>query len=352
MDNLTGTVLAVQANYYRVRLDRALDPNCEAICSELLCIRRARLKKTGQHVYVGDRVALEEPDWQGQRAAISSVAPRQNLLDRPMVANIDRVLLVFAFTEPELEPFQLSRFLVKVESLGLEVSLCLNKRDLVSAEFAQTCCARIAAWGYKAIALSTETGEGIDALKSHLSHGITAISGPSGVGKSSLINILIPELNLRVGEVSQRQGHGRHTTRHVELFNFGDDGLIADTPGYLQPAITCNPTSLIECFPEAVDILASDRCQFHDCLHQDELGCVVRGAWERYPHYILFLEEVLAHAAKQQMIATPDRNTKSKSVSGGAEQQEPRLAPKRYRRTSRRHEHQNLDTDYQDSDDL
>lgn len=346
---LTGTVLAVQANYYQVRLDRESVPQ-DQNCDHLLCIRRGRLKKTGQQVYVGDRVSIEQPDWQGQRGAISSIEPRQNLLDRPMVANIDRVLLVFALTDPEIEPMQLSRFLVKVESCGLTASLCLNKSDLVTAEYAQSWVDRLNQWGYEPIIMSTETGTGMDLLKFHLSQGVTAISGPSGVGKSSLINLLVPELNLRVSQVSEKLGHGRHTTRHVELFNFGAHGLIADTPGYLQPSILCDPMSLIHCFPEARQIMTKNPsgCQFQDCLHQDELGCVVRGDWERYPHYSQFLGEVLDYTAKQQVISNPDANTKQKSSIGGKSQQEPRLLTKRYRRTSRRHEHQNLDADYVD----
>ncbi len=343
---ITGIVLAVQANYYRVSLDSGDYP-----CQELLCIRRSRLKKTGQQVYVGDRIEVEEPDWQGQRGAISGILPRRNLLDRPMVANVDRVLLCFALTEPELDPYQLSRFLVKLESSDLEVLLCLTKRDLVSAEFCQLWRDRLGTWGYQPLVVSMQTQEGIPQLAEALSTGVTVVTGQSGVGKSSLINLLIPDLDLRVGTVSVRLGHGKHTTRHVELFPIGDRGLLADTPGFTQPSLTCDPTDLIHCFPEIqvqLQDLTTETCQYYDCLHLDEPNCVVRGDWERYGHYCLFLKEVTIYNAKNQAIATADHKLKSKSGTGGEVEEEPRLITKTHRRRSRRSNHQQLDTSFQD----
>jgi ribosome biogenesis GTPase len=352
---ITGTVLAVQANYYRVILDQAftlelLDESGQKfsqLVHELLCTRRARLKKIGQQICVGDRITIEEPDWQGGRGAISEVEPRRNLLDRPTVANVDRILLVFALAEPSLDPHQLSRFLVKAESTGVDVLLCLNKRDLVSAQIWQTWCDRLRSWGYPPIAISTYTREGIDELAQHLQTGVTVVAGQSGVGKSSLINLLIPNLQVRVGEVSQRLGHGKHTTRHVELFALPAGGYLADTPGFMQPNLTVTPQELTDCFPEARQRLASgESCQFNDCLHRrDEPNCVVRGDWERYEHYIAYLEEAIAYQQKLKNTANADASVKVKDTSDGKQQQEPRLLKKRYRRESRRSEHQNLETD-------
>lgn len=337
---LTGTVLAIQANYYRVSLDQPAE--------ELLCIRRARLKKTNQYIYVGDRVCVEEPDWQGKRGAISAVIERRNLLDRPKIANVDRVLLVFALVEPDLDPYQISRFLVNIETNDLAISLCLSKRDLVVESDWQAWRDRLTSWGYEPTAISMETQEGIETLKQDFKPGVTVISGPSGVGKSTLINTLMPELNLRTNVVSQRQGHGRHTTRHVELFDLGNLSLLADTPGFMQPALACQPAELIYCFPEAAQKLNANQCQFHNCLHLEEPGCVVRGDWERYEHYCLFLEEVQANAEKLYTMAAPDRSLKSKSGTGGKTQQEPRLKQKRDRKVSRRTEHQELKSDCAD----
>jgi ribosome biogenesis GTPase len=352
---ITGTVLAVQANYYRVMLDQAfslelLDESGQKFSQlvyELLCTRRARLKKIGQQICVGDRVTVEEPDWQGGRGAISEVSPRRNLLDRPTVANVDRILLVFALAEPTLDPHQLSRFLVKAESTQVDVLLCLNKRDLVNDQVWATWCDRLTSWGYSPIAISTYTKEGINELAQHLQTGVTVVAGQSGVGKSSLINLLIPNLQVRVGEVSQRLGHGKHTTRHVELFALPAGGYLADTPGFMQPNLTVTPQELTDCFPEARQRLASGNlCHFNNCWHRrDEPDCVVRGDWERYEHYLAYLEEAIVYQQKLKNTASADASVKVKDTSDGKQQQEPRLLKKRYRRESRRSEHQNLDTD-------
>jgi ribosome biogenesis GTPase len=355
---LTGTVLAVQANFYRVVLSQSfslelLDENGQKyrqIVDELLCTRRARLKKIGQQICVGDRVVIEEPDWQGGRGAISEVAPRHNLLDRPTVANVDRILLVFSLAEPSLDPHQLSRFLVKAESTQVEVLLCLNKRDLVSDQIWDSWRDRLNDWGYQAIAISTYSNQGLDQLAQHLQTGVTVVAGLSGVGKSSLINLLIPNLQVRVGEVSQRLGHGKHTTRHVELFALPTGGYLADTPGFMQPNLTVMPQELADCFPEARQRLAAgDVCHFNNCLHRrDEPDCLVRGDWERYDHYMAYLEEAIAYQQKLKNTANADASLKNKATSDGKQQQEPRLLKKRYRRESRRSEHQNLDTDEDD----
>ncbi|MFN9834514.1 MAG: small ribosomal subunit biogenesis GTPase RsgA [Pseudanabaena sp.] len=352
---ITGTVLAVQANYYRVMLDQAfslelLDESGQKFSQlvyELLCTRRARLKKIGQQICVGDRVTVEEPDWQGGRGAISEVSPRRNLLDRPTVANVDRILLVFALAEPTLDPHQLSRFLVKAESTQVDVLLCLNKRDLVNDQVWATWCDRLTSWGYSPIAISTYTKEGINELAQHLQTGVTVVAGQSGVGKSSLINLLIPNLQVRVGEVSQRLGHGKHTTRHVELFALPAGGYLADTPGFMQPNLTVTPQELTDCFPEARQRLASGNlCHFNNCWHRrDEPDCVVRGDWERYEHYLAYLEEAIVYQQKLKHTASADASVKVKDTSDGKQQQEPRLLKKRYRRESRRSEHQNLDID-------
>jgi ribosome biogenesis GTPase len=352
---LVGTVLAVQANFYRVRLDQTfcldlLDESGQAygqLIDELLCTRRARLKKIGQQICVGDRVNIEEPDWHGRRGAISEVDPRRNLLDRPTVANVDLILLVFALAEPNLDPHQLSRFLVKAESTQVEVLLCLNKRDLVSDEVWEAWRDRLTLWGYPPIAISTYTSQGIGELAQHLQSGVTVVAGLSGVGKSSLINLLIPSLQVRVGEVSQRLGHGRHTTRHVELFTLPAGGYLADTPGFMQPNLTVIPQELADCFPEARQRLAAgDLCHFNNCLHRrDEPDCVVRGGWERYEHYCAYLEEAIAYQQKLKNTTNADDSVKVKDTSDGKQQQEPRLLKKRYRRESRRSEHQNLDYD-------
>ncbi len=376
---LIGTVVAVQANYYSVRLDtpgrnrdkedkgdkgekgaeeqrgRGAEEKSPLATSHqplvtLLCTRRARLKKIGQQVMVGDRVEVVEPDWAGGRGAIADILPRQTQLDRPPIANAQQILLVFALADPNLEPYQLSRFLVKAESTELDVVLCLNKGDLLTPEQIEQWRDRLSFWGYQPLFISIRTGTGIDRVSDDLKQKITVVAGPSGVGKSSLINALIPTAQLRVGEVSGKLGRGRHTTRHVELFKLPAGGLLADTPGFNQPDLDCTPEELVNYFPEAQQRLAVASCQFSDCLHRDEPNCAVRGDWERYEHYLTFVEEAIARQEQLNQQANPESSLKLKTKRGKS-QYEPKLETKKYRRLSRRTQQQSLQKLYQDAEE-
>ncbi|NEO13161.1 MULTISPECIES: small ribosomal subunit biogenesis GTPase RsgA [unclassified Moorena] len=353
-----GTVLAVQANFYQVRLDQLKVDKLEVVGCEdnlqannlqpstLLCTRRARLKKIGQQVMVGDRVVVDEPDWVGGRGVIAEVLPRTTQLDRPPIANAQQILVVFALEEPTLDAYQLSRFLVKAESTGFKVCLCLNKRDLVTPQQQQHWQQRLEAWGYQPVLISVHNGTCLEQLTDLLSQTISVMAGLSGVGKSSLINYLIPATTVRVAEVTGKLGRGRHTTRHVELFELPKGGFLADTPGFNQPDLTCSPEDLIHYFPEARERLAQHRCQFSNCLHRDEPNCAVRGDWERYQHYLDFLAEVIARQEALKQKADLESTMKLKIKASGRRQYEPKLETKKYRRRSRRTQHQNLDELY------
>ncbi len=336
LSSVSGTVVACQANYYQVRLS---SQNGEPLY--FLCTRRARLKKLGQQVVVGDQVQVEEMDWQDCRGAIATIHPRFNLLDRPPISNVDQILLVFALAEPVLDPTQLSRFLVKAESTGIPVTLCLNKRDLLAQEAITQWQTRLRNWGYEPLLVSVWEDKDLStALMDTLKHRVTVVAGPSGVGKSSLLNRLVPDVDARTNAVSGKLGRGRHTTRHVELFDLPTGGLLADTPGFNQPDVTCTVETLMRCFPEIRQ--RSGHCQFNNCLHRDEPGCSVRGDWERYDYYLLLLNEVLHH--QYQVDHRPDTEAaeKVKMGSDGQVQHEPKLEAKKYRRTSRRQRHQDL----------
>ena len=340
---LIGTVIAVQANYYQVKLELSPAPF-------LLCTRRALLKKMGQKVMVGDRVEVVEPDWVGGRGAISSVLPRLAELDRPPVANAQQILLVFALEEPKLEPYQLSRFLVKAETTGLDVYLYLNKSDLLTTEQLQHWQLRLHQWGYDPVFISVQRAA-VAQILAQLNNKITVVAGPSGVGKSSLINYLIPNTNLRTSEVSGKLGRGRHTTRHVELFQLPSGGLLADTPGFNQPDLDCQPEELVNYFPEARQRLAVAHCQFNDCLHREEPNCAVRGDWERYEHYLEFMAEAITRATLQSRTSDPEASMKLNSKRG-KNQYEPKLETKKYRRTSRRSQQQGLQKLDEDGESL
>jgi len=331
-----GTVVATQANFYRVRLEAGSDR------AELLCTRRARLKKLGQQVLVGDRVEVENPDWQDGRGAIAAVLPRRTELDRPPVANADVLLLVFALAAPPLDPWQLSRFLVRAEATDLDLCLGLNKCDLVSAAARGQWEARLRGWGYEPLAYSVRDGNGLSDLRARLAGKLAIVAGPSGVGKSSTIEALVPAAQVRIAAVSGKLERGRHTTRHVELFELPGGGLGADTPGFNQPDLTCAPSDIARLFPEARSRLARASCQFGDCLHLDEPNCAVRGDWERYEHYRRFLDEAIARAAVSQHAPAVEAALKAKTGEAGRQEYEPRLESKKYRRVSRRRRNQSL----------
>ena len=341
---LIGTVIAVQANFYQVRLDQNTNsPHHQS----LLCTRRTRLKKIGQKVMVGDRVMIEEPDWLDGRGAISNVLPRTTELQRPPVANADQILLVFALEEPNLDPWQLSRFLIKAESTNLKLCLCLNKSDLITKAQQKQWQERLEQWGYSPVFLSVIQEQGLDHLLNYLQHQITIVAGPSGVGKSSLINKLIPSINLRVAKVSGKLQRGRHTTRHVELFELPNGGLLADSPGFNQPNLDCQPANLAWYFPEVRAKLTQKSCQFSNCLHRDEPNCIVRGDWERYDYYLQFLTEAIAKQSALQQAPDEESSLKLKVKRSGKQQYEPKLESKKYRRRSRREKHQTLQELYE-----
>lgn len=343
-----GTVTAVQANFYRVRLDQPPTPTGP---DSLLCVRRALLKKTGQQVAVGDRVAVVEPDWQGQRGAIAALGPRRSWLDRPPIANVDQVLLVFALAEPDLDPHQLSRFLVKAESTGLAVQLCLNKADLVDEAQREQWRSRLLAWGYEPILTNLAAPDSpgaiaaVETLQPILVDRTTIIAGPSGAGKSSTINALIPAAGLRVAAVSGKLGRGRHTTRHVELFPLPGGGLLADSPGFNQPSLDLPPTELPQLFPEIRRALAHTTCHYADCLHRDEPGCGVGQAWERHEFYCRLLAEADRYQDTTRKTSEADPRFKQKSRADGRASLEPRLLAKKYRRQSRRSQNQTAPDD-------
>ena len=325
-----GLVVALEANFCRVALE---SPGPGGV-DQLLCVRRTRLGKTGQQICVGDRVQVEGVDWISRRGAVAAVAPRSSLLARPAVANCNRVVVVMALVQPDLDPIQLTRFLLTAEATGVQVDLVLTKADLLAPQVLQEWRQRLAAWGYEPWLVSAQAGAGIEPLRQHLaSPGIAVLCGPSGVGKSSLLNALVPDLALRVGAVSGRLQRGRHTTRHVELFAIGAGGLLADTPGFNRPDLPPDPGALVGLFPEVRGRLGAGGCRFTNCLHQGDPGCVVGSDWPRYPHYLQCLDQVLAQeAASKTRPAEPGLKQR-----GG--RSEPRLDP-RLRQLSRKRQRQ------------
>ncbi len=330
-----GQVVALLANYCWVELAQA----GPAGLNRLLCTRRTRLGKSGQTIAVGDRVWVEGIDWAAGRGAVAALEPRDGLLERPAVANVSRVVVVVALAEPELDPLQLTRFLITAEVTGRPVQLVFAKADLVAPELMRAWCRRVSDWGYDAVAVSARTGEGLPQLRQQLAQpGIAVLCGPSGVGKSSLLNGLCPELGLRVAAVSGRLQRGRHTTRHVELFPLSPGALLADTPGFNRPRLPADPSALGPLFPEVRQRLSQASCRFSNCLHQGDPGCAVGSDWDRHGLYSQCLADLqLEHERAGGQVA--GARVEGPGLRRRSQGLEPRLAPG-LRQPSRRRQRQ------------
>ena len=322
-------MLALQANFCRVRLDLP-GPSGE---TDLLCIRRTRLGKSGQAICVGDRVMVDGIHWPDGRGAVAGLEPRHSLLMRPAVANVDRVVVVVALREPELDPLQLTRFLINAEATGRPVQLVFTKADLLAPEAVAAWTGRARGWGYPVRAISTRSGQGLEDLRSLLAvPGIAVLCGPSGVGKSSLLNALLPDLALRTEAVSGRLRRGRHTTRHVELFALpgaGGEGLLADSPGFNRPELPADPHTLALAFPELRRVLAVSPCRFRNCRHQGDPGCAIGTDWDRFGLYGQCLAELEARLGAGRV------RSSASGLRRRGDRLEPLLDP-RLRRSSRR----------------
>ncbi len=272
-------------------------------------VLRGRLKmeeRTGDRVVVGDRVVLGRPSRPDEHWTIEEVEERTSQLVRKapgkaprpkvIVANVDRVLLVFAVHEPEPNLRTLDRFLVLCESNELEPIIVVNKVDLARDGEAAATFQPYADIGYRVLYTSASRGDGIDELRDILCGGVSALTGPSGVGKSSLLNRVQPGLRLRVGAVSEAVRKGRHTTVTAELIRLECGGYVADTPGLREVGLwAVDPQELDLYFPEFEPLLGT--CRYgNSCTHSHEPGCAIREAVEagsihanRYDSYLRML---------------------------------------------------------------
>ncbi|WP_453997027.1 ribosome small subunit-dependent GTPase A [Bacillus nitroreducens] len=262
------------------------------------CRGRGVFRKNKVTPLVGDHVVYQaENETDGY---ILEVLERKNELVRPPIANVDQAILVFSAMKPDFSPLLLDRFLVLVESNDIKPIICISKTDLISDDVFQKIeeYARIyREVGYQVLLTSTKDREGQEALLPLLENQISVFAGQSGVGKSSLLNTLRPDLELKTDEISNSLGRGKHTTRHVELIKVGN-GLVADTPGFSSlEFLTIELDELSYCFPEIYD--AGANCKFRGCTHISEPKCAVRQEVEegkitqfRYDHYVSFYEEI------------------------------------------------------------
>ena len=293
-----GIVVALKANFLIVEIDfrdfkdASMDQFSKKIT--LLCTRRSKLDYQGLFIDVGDKVCIESIDYKNKRAVVSDVEPRQSFLKRPAVANVTLVSICISVDEPLFDIEQVSRFLLTAECANIKSLIVLTKIDLITKNELILYINQINSWGYDCVPVSIQNSQGIDSLIERFRKTkLTVLAGPSGVGKTSLINHLIPTVSLPTSSVSKKLKRGTHTTRHVELFAIGNESLLADTPGFNRPEIVCEPSGFAFLFPEFRTQLSNSQCKFRNCLHRDEPGCVIDKDFERYPFYRENLEEMI-----------------------------------------------------------
>ena len=279
----TGRIIRSLSGFYEVQTDSAL----------VTCRGRGSLRRSVSPL-TGDLVEITVENGKGM---VERVLPRKNSFIRPAVANIDALVIFAANVNPITEPFLIDRVAAIAGDQSVPVYLCVNKCDLDPALDLVRIYRNA---GIPVIRASAETGEGVDALRDLIRGKLVAFTGNSGVGKSSMLNRLCPELGLATGEVSEKLGRGRHTTRHVELYHLGDSTYVADTPGF--SSFDTDQMELI--LKENLQYAFADfgaylgDCQFHDCSHRKEPGCAVRAAVEagrleatRYDSYLRLYEK-------------------------------------------------------------
>ena len=280
----TGRILRSLSGFYDVSTPEGL----------ISCRARGILRKEGNSPLTGDMVEISVEKGKGM---VERILPRKNSFVRPAVANVDALVVFAANVNPVTEPFLIDRVAAIAGDQEVPVILCVNKCDLDPAADLVRIYTNA---GFSVICTSAETGEGVDELRTLIRGKLVAFTGNSGVGKSSILNRLCPQLALATGEVSEKLGRGRHTTRHVELYDLGEETYVMDTPGFSSFDTDQMDVILKEnlqyAFPDFGAYVGV--CQFHDCSHRKEPGCAVTTALAageieptRYDSYLKLYEK-------------------------------------------------------------
>ena len=283
-DKVTGRIIRSISGFYDVQIPGKV----------ISCRARGILRKEGNSPLTGDMVEITVERGKGM---VEKILPRRNSFVRPAVANVDALVVFAANVNPITEPFLIDRVAAIAGDQEVPVYLCVNKCDLDPAVDLVRIYEHA---GFPVICTSAETGEGVEQLRDLLKGKLAAFTGNSGVGKSSILNRLCPDLALPTGEVSEKLGRGRHTTRHVELYALGEETYVADTPGFSSFDTDQMDVILKEnlqyAFPDFGRYLSD--CQFRDCSHRKEPGCAVRAALDagdieksRYDSYLRLYEK-------------------------------------------------------------
>ena len=257
----TGRIVRSLSGFYDVLTDSG----------RVTCRARGSLRKGSELPLTGDMVEISVEGGQGM---VEKILPRKNRFVRPAVANVDGLVIFAANVNPITEPFLIDRVAAIAGDQDVQVYICVNKCDLDPAVDLVRIYRNA---GFQVLCTSAETGEGMEELRTLLDGKLMAFTGNTGVGKSSVLNALCPELQLATGEVSEKLGRGRHTTRHVELYCIGDNTFVADTPGFAsfdtEQMDVILKENLQYAFPDFAPYIG--KCQFRDCSHRKEPGCAV-----------------------------------------------------------------------------
>ena len=283
-------------------IDLKNQENCGNI-EKFLCKVRKSINFKDQLIYVGDKVVIENIDIKSKRAVITSLKKRKNLLVRPSVANISNIYVTFSVEEPELNLSQVNRFLISAESMGVEVSLVLTKCDLISDARRSSLINKFEKWGYQAITLNSKKSDHFKNLLIELKQKECSIfMGPSGVGKTTLLNMIIPGLQNRTAPVSNKIKRGKNTTRNIELFSISNQSYIVDTPGFNMQSLVVDIRSLPNLFSEINKQVIDEgiKCRFRNCLHINDEGCNLNKSFGRYSFYKEMIEFSKSHYYQTQ----------------------------------------------------
>ena len=285
---LNGKIIRGIAGFYYVHVNGRGIYECKA---------KGVFRKNKEKPLVGDNVEIVVLDETEKLGNISGILPRKNDLIRPAVANVDQALVIFAADRPKPNFNLLDRFLLMMEQKEIPTVICFNKVDLVTEEEKEELKTVYDRTGQKMIFVSAAKKEGIESIKDCLHGKTTTVAGPSGVGKSSLINLLQSQITMETGTISEKIQRGKHTTRHSELITLDESSYILDTPGFSSLAVfDLEKEDIKWYYPEFEEV--QDKCRFMGCNHINEPDCVVKQAVEdgkissiRYENYKLIYEE-------------------------------------------------------------
>lgn len=316
---MIGNIVKIHSDFYYVKVDDNI----------IECKLRELLKKEHVDVYVGDRVKLARFEEKSNQAAIVEVLERQNHIPRPAIANIDQVIVVTTIKNPSIDYVQLNRYLTYAKIYNIPAVICVNKSDLTKDTSSENKLKEIyEAVNYNVLFTSALTKDGLSELKSQLNSKISVLCGSSGVGKSSLINAIHPDLHLKTKEISSHNKRGTHTTRHTEILNVklseNEIAQVADTPGFSYLRFDKVMPDEIQKHFEDISSFGK-QCHFSNCLHIEESGCNVLNNLDkipksRYESYKAFVAEALEFKEKiiysgrktEQSFKTLDTQNESK----------------------------------------